>query len=679
MSDAASPAHLADRGAPSFICTNGQRRHALALLEQGLRFSGASDQTEGAVSRHVTKSPSRPRLRANEHDEFLPEYARFCGRYLQLRLGTRLAMRKTILKALAPTLSPSQELTRTGPRDAQPGLSFPGESGESELGLRSSESEEARETELPVPAGELLAGRYVVERIFAEGGMGIVCLGRHAQLEQPVAIKFLRRALAGKPSVVERFLNEGRALAALRSEHVVKVMDVGQLDSGRPYLVMEHLEGIDLGALVARDGPLPVDTAVAYALQVCEPLAEAHALGIVHRDIKPENLFLWSGGPGKDIVKVLDFGLAKQFGGQRAITMTGPQDSIGSPCYMSPEQITTPQSIDFRTDIWSLGVVLHHLLTDALPFDGVSIIEVLSHVLSAAPKSLHEALPERHFDPALEAIVTRCLEKNPDARYQTIADLAAALSDYLAARQGAAASEDVPFPQPAAQNPAPPALESEALGRESEALGRESEPLALQLDEDADKIQIPGVHARWPGVLVMVLGLAAAALYVAHSTGKIQVPNFGGGWLYPERLGADVPRSPRMDHELPLRPIARGVYATDPTREANGAVALRAVPEVNVDGSAEANANAEAVDATTPISNAERARREAAYRAYLASQGLTPLREVLEPTSEQANAPTPEQADSPTKEPAQERANTPAQEPTNTPSDATPEPPPNPE
>src|SRR6185369_4966985 len=418
----------------------------------------------------------------------------------------------TILKALAPIQSAAEELTRTGLRE-QPRFAFQRENGDSEAGARSSETsevDEARETELPVPAGELLAGRYLVERIFAEGGMGIVCLGRHAHLEQPVAIKFLRHALAGKASVVERFLNEGRALAALRSEHVVKVMDVGQLDSGRPYLVMEHLEGIDLGALVAREGPLPVDTAVDYALQICEPLAEAHALGIVHRDIKPENLFLWSGGPGKDIVKVLDFGLAKQFGGQRAITMTGPQDSIGSPCYMSPEQITTPQRIDSRTDIWSLGVVLHHLLTAALPFDGVSIIEVLSHVLSAAPKPLHEAFPERPFDPALDAIVSRCLEKKPEARYQTMADLAAALSDYRTARRDTAVLDGLPTPQPNAK------LESPSLLLGSEPLVLRSESVVLDDDEDAEKIRIPGVHARWPGVLLFALGLAAAALYLAQ-------------------------------------------------------------------------------------------------------------------------------------------------------------------
>lgn len=498
----------------------------------------------------------------------------------------------------------------------------------------SNEADEALETELPVPAGELLAGRYVVERIFAEGGMGIVCLGRHAQLEQPVAIKFLRHALAGKATVVERFLNEGRALAALRSEHVVRVMDVGQLDSGRPYLVMEHLEGIDLGALVARDGPLPVETAVDYALQICEPLAEAHALGIVHRDIKPENLFLWSGGPGKDIVKVLDFGLAKQFGGQRAITMTGPQDSIGSPCYMSPEQITTPQSIDSRTDIWSLGVVLHHLLTDALPFDGASIIEVLSHVLSAAPKSLHEAFPERDFDSALDAIVTRCLEKKPEARYQTMAEVATALSDYLTARREAASSSGLP-----------------------------SELRDALASTSTEKVKIPGLHARWPALLLVGLGLAAGALYLADRSGAIRARGLGEGWAYPARLGVDVPRSREVEPPLPRWGITRGVSASKPTREANGALALRAIPELDADS----DGSVEADDGTTPLSDTQRAQRQAAYRAYLASQGLTPLREVPEAGREPASPPAPEPITAPTQDPG------------SAPADPTPNAPPTPE
>ena len=333
-----------------------------------------------------------------------------------MRHGSRSA-HGTLLKSPSPNLLARDDTAVTGLRkiaapldaalDAPPSAS----SGVSSLGSADTwEADDTPESELPVPEGELLAGRYLVERMFAEGGMGIVCLGRHAQLDQPVAIKFLRRALSGRPAIVQRFLNEARALAQLRSEHVVRVIDVGQLDSGRPYLVMEHLEGVDLGALVDRDGPLSVETAVSYALQICEPLAEAHRLGIVHRDIKPENLFLWSGGPAQDVVKVLDFGLAKQLGSSKALGVTGPQDSIGSPCYMSPEQITTPHLVDERTDIWSVGVVLHRLLTDTLPFDGANLLEVLSHVLSAVPKSLSEVNPS--LDPELRCHRAALLGEN---------------------------------------------------------------------------------------------------------------------------------------------------------------------------------------------------------------------------------------------------------------------------
>jgi hypothetical protein len=457
---------------------------------------------------------------------------------------------------------------------------------------------------LPVPEGQLLGGRYLVERIFAEGGMGIVCIGRHIQLEQPVAIKFLRRALSGKPSVVERFMNEGRALAALRSEHVVRVMDVGQLESGRPYLVMEHLEGIDLDALVDRDGALSVETAISYALQVCEPLAEAHALGIVHRDIKPENLFLWSGGPGKDIVKVLDFGLAKQFGSPRAMAVTGPQDSMGSPCYMSPEQIVTPQSIDSRTDIWSLGVVLHRLLTDTLPFDGRNVLEVLSHVLNAQPMSLLEARPD--LDPELDAIVRRCLEKAPDARYATMTDLSDALTGYLADRRDAAL--------PASSPPAPKPTRAE--------------PASGVFAGDNEKIRIPGVHARWPGVVFVTLALAAAGVCQADRTGRIRIRNLTDGRFTPALLNPDTPLPPSADAHVPAVFVVRGVFAREPTREADGTLALRAEPEVDSDPSADTDADTEST-AATPISDAERARRVTAYREYLRSQGLTPLGEVL--------------------------------------------------
>jgi serine/threonine protein kinase len=353
------------------------------------------------------------------------------------------------------------------------------------------------ESELPVPAGELFGGKYTLERTFAEGGMGIVCLGRHVDLNQVVAIKFLRRALSGRPSIVQRFLNEARALAALRSEHVVRVIDVGQLESGRPYLVMEHLDGVHLEELLERDGPLSIETAVGYAVQVCEALAEAHALGIVHRDIKPQNLFLWSGGPTADSVKVLDFGLAKQLVTSRALGVTGPQDSLGSPGYMSPEQVSTPQLVDARSDVWSLGVVLYQLLSNVSPFDGGSLVEVLTHILKAMPRPLPELVPG--LDPALDAIVQRCLEKSPEARYQTMLQLADALNAYRLERQRALL------------DPSPPIA---------------ADPLAKEA-----KIRIPGVHSRWPTFILALVVLACAALYVADRTGQIDIRTLAGGWL----------------------------------------------------------------------------------------------------------------------------------------------------
>jgi serine/threonine-protein kinase len=514
-----------------------------------------------------------------------------------------------VVKAYTPLAPAIDALAITGLRQIAPGVAASAPSRRQALCAlpEAPQAEDGPESELPVPQGELLGGRYLIERIFAEGGMGIVCFGRHVQLDQPVAIKFLRRALAGKPAVVERFMNEGRALAALRSEHVVRVMDVGQLDSGRPYLVMEHLEGIDLDALVDRDGALSVETAVDYALQICEPLLEAHAIGIVHRDIKPENLFLWSGGPGRDIVKVLDFGLAKQFGSPRAMALTGPQESIGSPCYMSPEQLTTPQSIDPRTDIWSLGVVLHRLLTDTLPFDGNSILEVLSHVLGAEPKSLHSARPDLEFDAELEAIVGRCLEKEPARRYASMAELAAALGAYLELRANPAL--------PQAPRSLTPLLDRPATERFDG--GQEEE------------LRIAGVHARWPGVLLVFLCLAAAAVYQADRSGRLRIRDLTDGRLTPARLGPDGPPARRSNGDRPELGIARGVYAREPTRAADGSLALRAEPEPELELAGGAEPSPEPVS-PGPMSEAERARKQAAYRDYLTSQGLTRLGEVLD-------------------------------------------------
>jgi serine/threonine-protein kinase len=369
------------------------------------------------------------------------------------------------------------------------------------------ESDQAELTP-PVATGSLLAGRYSIETVLAEGGMGVVWLGRHVELDKPVAIKFLRRALCGKDAVVARFLNEARAAAALRSNHVVKVIDVGQLESGRPYLVMEHLEGTDLDALVERGGPLPVERAVDYALQVCEALAEAHGAGIVHRDIKPENLFLSQAGPAKATVKVVDFGLAKRLDGAGAKVVTGPLENMGSPCYMSPEQIGTPQQVDERTDIWSLGVVLYRLLTGILPFDGDSLAEVCARVLNAAPAPLREGNPE--LDANIESIVARCLEKKPEDRFASVGELAKALERYV---DGAvSATRPASLTQSSLRTLAPPKSASDPS---ASATPLDDEPIT----------EIPGVRPlRGRSIaLALLLGFAvplaavAAVRFVEHS------------------------------------------------------------------------------------------------------------------------------------------------------------------
>jgi serine/threonine protein kinase len=193
-----------------------------------------------------------------------------------------------------------------------------------------------------VREGELLAGKYRVERVLGEGGMGVVVAARHVELDERVALKFLLPGTLGQPDAVARFLREARAAARIRSEHVARVTDVGTLETGVPYMVMEFLEGADLSRILREHGPLPIEDAVDYVVQTCEAIADAHALGIIHRDLKPANLMLVTRSDGGSCVKVLDFGISKVSGpGQDAMAMTSTSTILGSPIYMSPEQMTS--------------------------------------------------------------------------------------------------------------------------------------------------------------------------------------------------------------------------------------------------------------------------------------------------------------------------------------------------
>jgi eukaryotic-like serine/threonine-protein kinase len=282
---------------------------------------------------------------------------------------------------------------------------------------------------MEVSEGQILAGKYRIERVLGRGAMGLVVAATHLQLGERVALKFLLpEALENRDSVA-RFEREARAAVKIKSEHVARVSDVGTLENGAPYMVMEYLEGTDLSGWLRQRGPLPVALAVDFVLQACEAIAEAHALGIVHRDLKPANLFVVERSDGMLAVKVLDFGISKFTSlADSGAAMTKTTAVMGSPLYMSPEQMQSAKDVDPRGDIWALGVVLYELLSARLPFPGETMAELVLKVVAGAPVALSAVSP--HVPPGLEAAVFKCLEKDRAARYQSVADFASALLEF---------------------------------------------------------------------------------------------------------------------------------------------------------------------------------------------------------------------------------------------------------
>jgi serine/threonine-protein kinase len=282
---------------------------------------------------------------------------------------------------------------------------------------------------LPVPVGELVAGKYRIERVLGHGGMGVVVAAMHEQLRQRVAIKMLLSEAKASPNALSRFLREARAAAAIKGEHVARVLDVGELEGGSPYIVMEYLEGRDLAAILAalpEPRRLPSEEAVGYVLQACEAIAEAHAAGIVHRDLKPSNLFLSRRPDGTPIVKVLDFGISKALlspGGEGTLTTTS--SFVGSPIYAPPEQLVAAHEVDARADVWALGTILYEAMAGRPPYVGDSVMHVASRIFNEPPTPLGELRPELPAE--LVAAVMHCLAKKPEDRFQDVQQLTAAL------------------------------------------------------------------------------------------------------------------------------------------------------------------------------------------------------------------------------------------------------------
>jgi serine/threonine-protein kinase len=281
--------------------------------------------------------------------------------------------------------------------------------------------------ELPA-LGELVEGRYLVTAVLGRGGMAVVLAAHDELLGRDVALKLLLPEMMASREIFERFCNEARALACLESRHVVKVLDFNvlsqpQASAGLPFMVLELLRGQDLFSYANEQGTLLPGRVVRLALEACDGLAAAHAAGIIHRDLKPENLFVHVEPDGSEVLKVLDFGVARARG---ARVLTGTQSGVGSPGYMAPEQVEGSRQVDARSDIWALGVVMYELLAQQPAFPGDTPHSLCLQILTAPIAPLAELRPD--LPAALVYVVERCLERDPDGRFANVAELAEALA-----------------------------------------------------------------------------------------------------------------------------------------------------------------------------------------------------------------------------------------------------------
>jgi eukaryotic-like serine/threonine-protein kinase len=273
-------------------------------------------------------------------------------------------------------------------------------------------------------AGDIIAAKYAIVRVLGEGGMGIVYEASHVRLRQRVAIKMLLPEMLAHPILVERFEREARAAAQLRGRHVARVSDVDATVDGTPYMVMEFLEGWDLQREMESRGPLPFAESVDYVLQACAAMAEAHAVGIVHRDLKPSNLFLANDG-GIRVVKVLDFGISK-VSNDRDVKITDAHAVMGTALYMSPEQVKASHSVDARSDIWALGIILYEAVAGRAPFMGTPTQIAAAIVTEDAPDVRSFA----QLPPDLATVLHKTLQRDPSNRFSDVRQLAVALAPF---------------------------------------------------------------------------------------------------------------------------------------------------------------------------------------------------------------------------------------------------------
>ncbi len=365
--------------------------------------------------------------------------------------------------------------------------------------------------------GHVPAGKSGTGRGRGVGGMGVGVKARNLRLETPVAFKFMFPERLGDAEGVSRFKREARAAARLRGEHVARVTDVGELENGAPYMVMEFLEGRDLADHVEKQGPLPLPEAAEYVIQACEALEEAHDKGIVHRDIKPQNIFITRKPNGAAWVKVLDFGISKLTTASGSAG-TGTGQMMGTAMYMAPEQMRSTKNVDARADIWSMGVTLYELVTGELPFPAESIVEACFKIASEPPVPPTKVRAEVGAE--LERIILRCLEKDPNARFAKISELSAALAPIAGRSAHQEPRPDLAAPQAAERSSqvdpmAATGVSGGIAAAVSAASGPNTDVSWGNTQNDKAKKEPAQPARRWPLILaaaVAVVGIGAFAI-----------------------------------------------------------------------------------------------------------------------------------------------------------------------
>jgi serine/threonine-protein kinase len=447
--------------------------------------------------------------------------------------------------------------------------------------------------------GDILLGKYRVEEVIGIGGMGRVVKASHLYLQQPVAIKILLSNMAESGSTVARFLREAQATVKLRSEHIARVMDVGTLPDGVPFMVMEFLEGHDLNQILRHHGPQMPQAVVDMILQACEGISEAHALGIVHRDIKPSNFFITHRPDGSSLLKILDFGISKT--PSELSELTGTQTVIGTPTYMAPEQMKTARSTDPRSDIWSMGVVMYQMLAGRPPFEAETYAALVLKVGNEPPAPLHIPIA-----PGLRDIVLRCLEKEPQNRIQNAGELARMLAPYASDPHSAAQSAEramrilnvrnsqPAYPQLAGMNAGmgltpPPALTPKSWNHTSGSLNGSS------LSAGAGQVSTRVVRDGRGKVIAAVAGLCVAAGVGGFLIASSRSGRGDGSTHVAAPQPAEQPTEVKANTvDTPVKPTA----PTIPTVPATEPKLAPTIPTVPAIAAKTADTNATKTDAT---------------------------------------------------------------------------------